>query len=100
MILDDRRPGQEVATYQRLREQNPAWGLLAARAPLVLACLTRLFAQPGERVTFDDAVQMLTEILAEHANNPDYEIRSTELCRLAPLVAAAVPTWVADTARA
>ncbi len=84
MTLDDRRTGQEVATYQRLREQNPAWRLLAARrAPLVLACLSRLFAHPGERVTFDDAVQLLAELLAEHANNPDYEIRSAELGRLA-----------------
>jgi len=92
MTLDDRRlgppgqrpPAQDVATYQRLREQNPAWRLLAARrAPLVLACLRRLFANPGERVTVDDAVQMLAELLFEHANNPEYEIRSTELGRLA-----------------
>ncbi len=92
MTLDERRPGlpglaptgHDVATYQRLREQNPAWRLLAARrAPLVLACLRRLFANPGERVTFDDAVQLLAELLFEHANNPDYDIRSTELGRLA-----------------
>jgi hypothetical protein len=75
---------RDVATYQRLRVHHPAWRLLAARrAPLVLACLGRLFDQPGERVTFDDGAQLLAELLAEHANNPEYEIRSTELGRLA-----------------
>lgn len=84
VTLDNERLDREVATYQRLREQNPAWRLLGARrAPLLLACLSRLFATPGERVTFDDAVQVLADLLAEHANNPDYEIRSTELGRLA-----------------
>jgi Protein of unknown function (DUF3375) len=82
--LDSERLGQEVATYQRLREQNPAWKLLASRrAPLVLTCLSRLFAHPTERVTFDDAVQMLAELLADHANNTDYDIQSRDVGRLA-----------------
>ncbi|MCP3988229.1 MAG: DUF3375 domain-containing protein [Actinomycetia bacterium] len=71
-------------TYSRLRHQHPAWRLLASRrAPLVIACLKLLFDGGSERVTVDDVIELLATMLAEHANNPDYEINSADYTRLA-----------------
>ena len=40
----------------------------------MLSCLEALFEHQREGVGFDDAVQVLADMLAAHANQPDYEI--------------------------
>jgi len=61
-------------SYIIARHQNPAWQLLAARrAPLVLSCLKSLFEQNQDGIAFEDAQQLLAEILAQHANEFDIE---------------------------
>lgn len=73
-----------VQAYDRLRHLHPAWRLLSARrAPLVAGCLKLLFAQRSERVRMTDAVELLAQMLAEHANQPDYGIDTTDYGRLA-----------------
>ncbi len=73
-----------VQAFDRLRSQHPAWRLLSARrAPLVAGCLKLLFEQRSERVRMEDAVELLARMLAEHANQPDYGIDTTEYGRLA-----------------
>ena len=54
------------------RRQHPGWRLLAARnAPLVLGCLQALFQEAEDGVQTETALQMLTELLAEHANDEE-----------------------------
>lgn len=66
---------QRTQKYIQARQQHPAWLLLASRrAPLMLSCLEALFEHQREGVGFDDAVQALADMLAAHANQPDYEI--------------------------
>lgn len=57
------------------RHQHPAWKLLSAtRGPLVLSCLQTLIEQHHEEILLEDAQQMLTDILREHANNDDLQL--------------------------
>jgi len=66
------------------RRQNPAWLLLAARrAPLVIACLKVLFEQNSPNIMLEYAEQQLAEILSEHANNDEFDIRGDNHLALA-----------------
>lgn len=54
---------QRTDKYLHARQQHPAWLLLASRrAPLMLSCL-----------------QALAEILAAHANQPDFAIDTADI---------------------
>ncbi|MHA7880158.1 MAG: DUF3375 domain-containing protein [Saccharospirillum sp.] len=64
--------------YIVARHQHPAWKLLSAkRGPLVLGCLRALLDQNLAEILFEDAQQMLADILELHANNDEFEL-STE----------------------
>lgn len=70
---------ERTDTYINARQHHPAWQLLAARrAPLVLSCLQTLFEQSQNGVGFDDALQALAEMLAQHANDGDFEINNED----------------------
>lgn len=61
--------------YIHARGSNPAWLLLASRrAPLVLGCLKPLLDGSEGDVSWEDAVQVLAELFAEHANVDEYEL--------------------------
>ncbi len=54
------------------RQHHPGWRLLAAhRAPLVLACLQVLFDEAEDGIEIETALQALSELLAEHANDEE-----------------------------
>jgi hypothetical protein len=66
-------------SYLVARHQHPAWKLLSAtRGPLVLSCLQALLEQNREEILFEDAQQMLTDILREHANNGELELSTDD----------------------
>ena len=66
---------QRTQKYLHARQQHPAWMLLAARrGPLMLSGLEALFEHQRDGVPFDAAVQALSDMLAAHANDPDFEI--------------------------
>ena len=68
---------QRTQKYIYARQQHPAWLLLASRrAPLMLSCLDALFEHQRDGVPFDAAVQALSEMLAAHANQSDFEIET------------------------
>ena len=68
-------PQQRTQKYIADRHTHPAWLLLASRrAPLMLSCLEALFEHQPGGVPFDAAVQALADMLAAHANQPEYEI--------------------------
>jgi hypothetical protein len=70
---------QRTQKYIAARQQHPAWLLLASRrAPLMLSCLDALFEHQRDGVPFDAAAQALAEMLAEHANDSDFEIDSAD----------------------
>jgi len=80
------RLADEIATGELIldRQQHPAWVLLAARrAPLVIGCLKPLFDEAGGEIPIEDARVRLSELLAAHANDPDFEISSDEFPALA-----------------
>lgn len=65
--------------YMVFRHQHPAWKLLSAtRGPLVLSCLQSLLEQDHDDVLFEDAQQALADILAQHANNEEFDIKSDD----------------------
>ena len=65
--------------YLVSRHQHPAWKLLSAtRGPLVLGCLQALLEQNREEILFEDAQQMLTDILRQHANSDDLELSTDD----------------------
>ena len=71
---------QRTQKYLLARQQNAAWLLLAARrGPLMLSGLEALFEHQRDGVPFDAAVQALTDLLAAHANHPDFEIDTTDV---------------------
>lgn len=71
---------QRTQKYFLARHQHPAWVLLASRrAPLMLSCLDALFEHQRDGVPFDTAVQALADMLAAHANQPDFEIDPTDV---------------------
>lgn len=66
-------------SYLVARYQHPAWKLLSAtRGPLVLSCLRSLLEQNQEEILFEDAHQMLTELLRQHANNDELELSAED----------------------
>jgi hypothetical protein len=66
---------QRTQKYLHARQQHPAWLLLASRrAPLMLSCLEALFEHQRDGVPFDAAVQALADVLAAHANDPEFDI--------------------------
>ncbi len=68
-MFDIRIKSQSLIESRRL---HPGWRLLAARnAPLVLGCLQVLFREADDGVPTEAALQVLTELLAEHANDED-----------------------------
>ena len=71
---------QRTDKYLHARQQHPAWLLLASRrAPLMLSCLEALLEHRPDGVPFDYAVQALAEMLAAHANQPDFAIDSADI---------------------
>lgn len=61
--------------YVRMRRGNVSWTLLASRrAPLVLGCLKPLFEESQEELRWEDAVEKLAEMFAEHANSDEFGI--------------------------
>ncbi len=71
---------QRTQKYIHARQQNAAWLLLASRrAPLMLSCLDALFEHQRDGVPLDDAVQALADMLAAHANLPDFEIDAADI---------------------
>lgn len=65
--------------YLVSRHHHPAWKLLSAtRGPLVLSCLQALMEQNRDEILFEDAQQVLTEILIEHANNDELELQTDD----------------------
>lgn len=80
------RLADEVATGELIldRQRHPAWVLLAARrAPLVVGCLKPLFDEAGGEIPLEDARVRLAELLAAHANDPDFDISSDDFPALA-----------------
>ena len=70
---------QRTQKYIAARQQNAAWLLLASRrAPLMLSCLEALFEHQRDGVPLDHAVQALADMLAAHANAPDFEIDTAD----------------------
>ena len=58
---------------ENLRQNNPAWQLLASRrAPLILSALSVLFQGEDGRNSFEDVVQLLSETFAEHGNDESF----------------------------
>lgn len=79
------KPTLEISqTYINIRRGHPAWQLLAShRAPLLLGCLKTLFDQSQQGINLDDALQLLTELLAQHANNDEFDITAQDHAALA-----------------
>lgn len=73
-----------ASIYITLRRQHPAWQLLAARrAPLVLMSLKTLFQQNQKSISQEDALQLLTDILADNANSDEFDINTDDYSALA-----------------
>ena len=71
----DEQTHLRTRSYLVARHQHPAWKLLSAtRGPLVLSCLQALMETNREEILFEDAQQMLTDILREHANSDDLKL--------------------------
>ena len=71
----DNSPQQRTRTYIAARRHHPAWLLLASpRAPLVLGCLTALFDFAENGIAETDALQALSEMLANYAVQDEYKI--------------------------
>ena len=71
---------QRTHKFIAARQQHPAWLLLASRrAPLMLSCLDALFEHQPGGVPFDCAVQALADMLAAHANQPDFDIDGADV---------------------
>lgn len=66
------------------RQNNAAWRLLASvRGPLVLGCLKPLFEKGVQEIPLEDAREQLSELLAEHANSPEFDIATDDVRALA-----------------
>lgn len=71
---------QRTENYISLRNQNPAWILLASRrSPLVLSCLKTLFEKSHDGIPLEEAIQSLTGILIEHVSQEQYDIHQENL---------------------
>ncbi|RLU00185.1 MAG: DUF3375 domain-containing protein [Ketobacter sp.] len=75
MIIVDTSAHERTQKFVSARKQNPAWLLLASpRAPLVLGCLTSLFENTEDGIAEEDALQSLSEMLADYASQDEYDI--------------------------
>lgn len=71
----DETASQRTQKYVSARKQHPAWVLLASyRAPLVLGCLSSLFDHADDGIAEEDALQALSDMLAEYAAQDEYDI--------------------------
>ena len=71
----DNSPQHRTRKYIAARRQHPAWLLLASpRAPLVLGCLTALFDFAEDGIAETDALQALSDMLANYAAQDEYDI--------------------------
>ena len=65
--------------YVMLRRHNPAWLLLAStKAPLTASCLKTILEAKPVGVPWDDAVEILAEVFAEHANDEEFGLEITD----------------------
>lgn len=70
---------QRTQDYLLARRQHPAWQLLAARnAPLVLSCLQTLLEQGHAGMAYEEAMQILADLLAFHANDDEVDTSGAE----------------------
>lgn len=70
--------------YVRMRRGDVSWLLLASRrAPLVLGCLKPLFEESQDDLRWEDAVEKLAEMFAEHANHEEFGIAPGEQLAMA-----------------
>jgi len=68
-----------VRKYVRMRRENVSWTLLASRrAPLVVGCLKPLFEESRNELSWEDAIEKLAEMFAEHANYEEFDIIAGE----------------------
>lgn len=75
---------QRTQKYVAARKQHPAWLLLASpRAPLVLGCLTSLFENTEDGIAEEDALQALSDMLADYAAQDEYDIDASNTRLLA-----------------
>lgn len=66
-------------SYILARRQHAAWRLLSSpRAPLILSCLQTLFEQTRDDILFDDALQLLTQTLSQHANSDEFGLNTDD----------------------
>lgn len=65
--------------YVRLRQGNVSWRLLASpRSPLVVGCLKPLFEEGEGELAWEDAIERLAAMFAEHANDNEFAIDGAE----------------------
>ena len=75
--MDD--TNQKIRSLIHLRNEHPAWRLLAARrAPSVLTSLQALFEQHKGSVDFEEAVVMLGEVLRVQEASDDLEVEDSD----------------------
>ena len=78
--------------FVRMRRVNASWVLLASRrAPLVVGCLKPLFEENQDELRWEDAVEKLAEMFAEHANNDEFGIVAGEQM---PMARAELRDWL------
>ncbi len=64
-----------VQKYLSLRRNDPAWLLLASpKGPLILASLKNLIETSPTGVEFDEAVEKLASVFADHANDSEFDL--------------------------
>ncbi len=64
-----------VQKYVSLRRNHPAWLLLASpKGPLILASLKNLIDTSPTGVEFDEAVEKLAGVFADHANDSEFDL--------------------------
>jgi hypothetical protein len=73
---------ESARKFVRMRRGNVSWALLASRrAALVLGCLKPLFEESQDDLGWEDAVEKLAEMFAEHANHEEFGIAVGEQVR-------------------
>lgn len=78
--------------FVRWRRANVSWLLLASRrAPLVLGCLKPLFEENQDDLRWEDAVEKLAAMFAEHANQEEFAIPAGEQL---PVARAELRDWL------
>ncbi|MDA0791323.1 MAG: DUF3375 family protein [Proteobacteria bacterium] len=71
----DKSVAETATEFRNLRHHNSAWQLMASRrAPLILACLTRLYNAKDASIPTDELEQSLAEMLEEHADVEEFGV--------------------------